>query len=377
MAVSGTSEPRAPSQAAPKTGGGKQRAPTGIIKREGRLAFWLLLPTFLVLITVAFYPLISVFFLSFTNTVFASAEPSEIVGFDNYRQLLSMTVKQLPPEIDETTGQPVVDPETGEVDYESPVRVLPREPMRFREVTTFSLFGNQYVLGATDPDFIRAIWDTIVFTITSVAFEVVLGMIVALVVNRAFRGRGAMRAIMLVPWAIPTAVSSRLWAEMFASDRTGVFNVIFETLGIGSGQIPFLQIAGFQVWAMVIIDVWKTTSFMALLILAGLQTIPADIYEAASVDGANKVTQFFRMTLPMLRGTLAVALIFRTLDALRVFDLFQIVLAQSRYSMATFTYYELINNRAAGYSSASSVVIFIIILIFALGYVSRVGVRES
>ena len=129
--------------------------------------------------------------------------------------------------------------------------------------------------------------------------------------------------------------------------------------------------------AMVAIDVWKTTPFMALLILACLQLIPKDVYEAADVDGASPLRQFWSVTLPMLRPTLAVALVFRTLDALRVFDLFQIVLAQSRYSMASFSYYELINDRAMGYSSASGTIIFLLIFVFAVSYIRILGVQAE
>jgi trehalose/maltose transport system permease protein len=128
---------------------------------------------------------------------------------------------------------------------------------------------------------------------------------------------------------------------------------------------------------MVAIDVWKTTPFMTLLLLAGLQLISKDVYEAADVDGANKFRQFWTITLPMLKPTLAVALVFRTLDALRVFDLFQIVLAQSRYSMGSFVYYELINNRAMGYSSAGGVIMFITIFIFAVTYIKILGVQSE
>ncbi len=128
---------------------------------------------------------------------------------------------------------------------------------------------------------------------------------------------------------------------------------------------------------MIVIDVWKTTPFMALLILAGLQLIPKDIYEAADVDGSGPIRTFFSMTLPLLRGTIAVALVFRTLDALRVFDLFQIVLGQARYSMASFTYYQLIQNRAMGYSSASSMIIFVVLSIFAIIYMRTLGVTSD
>lgn len=116
---------------------------------------------------------------------------------------------------------------------------------------------------------------------------------------------------------------------------------------------------------------------MALLLLAGLQLIPSDLYEAADVDGAGKLRQFWAITLPLLRPTIAVALVFRTLDAVRVFDLFQIVLAQKRYSMASYAYYELINGQRMGYSSATSVVIFVIITVFAIGYIRLLGVDND
>ena len=255
--------------------------------------------------------------------------------------------------------------------------VLPRDPLRYRQVTQFNLFGTQFVLGATDPNFIRSIWDTLIFAVATVFLELVLGMIVALIVNANFTGRSLMRAIILIPWAIPTAVSSQMWAYMLQSNRTGLFNTVLWYLGVGSGEIAFLSDPALQLPSMIMIDVWKTTPFMALLLLAGLQLIPQDIYEAADVDGAGPVRSFFQLTLPLLNGTIAVALVFRTLDALRVFDLFQIVLGQARFSMASFTYYELIQNRSMGYSSASSVVIFVVLSIFAVIYMRSLGVKSE
>jgi trehalose/maltose transport system permease protein len=358
----------------------KKSGLSDLAKREERLAYWLLIPTFFIIVVIAFYPLGSVFYNSFTNKVFASDAPTEVVGLDNYKKLLSVTIKELPPVLDENTGEPVIDQETGEPQYERAINVLPREPNRFREVTQFTLFGNRYVLGATDRDFIRAVWDTVVFTLATVMLELVLGMGIALVINgfpARSVARAAIMAVMLVPWAIPTAVSSRMWEWMFGPTRTGFFNVVFQYLGLGNGQIPFLTDERFQLPAMIVIDVWKTTPFMALLLLAGLQLISKDIYEASNVDGASKWRQFWSMTLPLLRPAVAVALIFRTLDALRVFDVFQIVLAQSRYSMASYTYYQLIGARAMGYSSASSVVIFLLILVFAMAYIRLLGVESE
>jgi trehalose/maltose transport system permease protein len=207
--------------------------------------------------------------------------------------------------------------------------------------------------------------------------ETVIGLGIALVVNSKFKGRGVMRTIMLVPWAIPTAVSSRMWEYMFNSTRTGFVNVVFQVLGLGNGQIPFLVDQAWQLPAMITIDVWKTTPFMALLLLAGLQLIPRELYEAADVDGAGRIRQFFSVTLPLLQPTIAVALVFRTLDAVRVFDLFQIVLTKTRYSMASFAYYQLIDSQAMGYSSASSVIIFALITVFAIFYIRLLGVSDE
>jgi trehalose/maltose transport system permease protein len=244
-------------------------------------------------------------------------------------------------------------------------------------VAQFNILGNQYVIGATEPDFIRAIKDTLVFTVVSVILETILGLGIALVVNSGFKGRGVMRATMLVPWAIITVVSARIWQGMLGATRTGFLNVILDGLGLGNGQMAFLREASLQLPAIIAVDVWKTTSFMALLLLAGLQTIPWDLYEAADVDGASKLRQFRSITLPLLMPALTVALIFRTLDALRVFDVFQVLLGRTRYSMATFAQDQLIQYQAAGMSSAASVIIFIMILVFAVLYIRALGVKTE
>ncbi len=354
----------------------KRRRQSELAKGEQRLAYWLLVPTLVVLVAIAFYPLGSVFYSSFTNDTFASTVETDFVGIQNYSDLLSLTITELPQELDEA-GQTVLDPLTGDPEYVSPVQVLPRQPRRYSEVFTFGFFGSQYVLGATDADFILSIIDTLVFTVATIALEALLGLGIALVLNVPFRGRGVMRAAMLVPWAILTAVSSRIWEWMFIDTRAGFFNVVFQKLGLSDGQTPFLADESFQLPAAIIIDVWKTTPFMALLLLAGLALIPDELYEAAEVDGASRWSQFKSITLPLLKPTLAVALVFRTLDALRVFDLFQIVFAQKKYSMASFAYYELIDSQRLGYSSAASVVIFFLITIFAFFYIKGLGLTDD
>jgi multiple sugar transport system permease protein len=160
-------------------------------------------------------------------------------------------------------------------------------------------------------------WDsmfvTVFFTVCTVVFEVVLGMWMAIVMNRAFRGRALLRASVLVPWAIPTAVTAKLWYFIFAYD--GIANKI---LGI---HVLWTGGAWASRFAVIIADVWKTTPFIALLILAGLQVIPADVYEAARVDGASAWQRFTRVTLPLVKPALIVAILFRVLDVLRIYDL--------------------------------------------------------
>ncbi len=344
---------------------------------EQRSAYLLVTPALLVVLVVAIYPLGSGLLKSFTDETFASDRAPAYVGLRNYSSLLGVAVRITKPLTDLATGAALTDSRTGAPKYPSPDDVLPRRPVRYSLLSEFSVLGTRVVVGARNPAFILAILNTLAFTLITISFEVTLGTLLALLLQRRFRGRGALRAIMLVPWAIPTVISSRMWAWMFASTRAGFFNVILQCAGIGNGQIPFLEIKGWQLPIMCIIDIWKTTPFMTLLVLAGLQLIPLELYEAAEVDGVTRTRRFWRITLPLLRQTLAVALVFRTLDALRVFDLFQIVLGESRYSMASYTYYQLIQNRAAGYSAASGVIIFLLIFGFAVLYTRILGFQAA
>src|SRR5690349_23854084 len=171
--------------------------------------------------------------------------------------------------------------------------------------------------GAIGAQFYDAFWVTLFFTVVSVVIEVLLGMWFAMIMNRDFKGRGLVRAAILVPWAIPTAVTAKLFFFMFAYD--GIINKLIGFVGISP------QLWTSDPWAakfaIIIADVWKTTPFMALLILAGLQLIPGDVYEAAQIDGATKWQTFVRITLPLVKVPLMVAVLFRTLDVLRIYDL--------------------------------------------------------
>jgi trehalose/maltose transport system permease protein len=282
--------------------------------RQTRLAWLLVLPTLLVVAFVAGYPLAQVFYYSFHRADISFVEPTEFVGFKNYIFLLQ------------------------------------------------------------DPDFRGALWNTLRFTVASVFLETVLGLAIALVIHSNFRGRGIVRAAILIPWAIPTVVSAKMWQWML-NDIYGVINVILLNTGLVANKIAFLANPNTVLWAMVAVDVWKTTPFMALLLLAGLQLIPSDIYEAADIDGASRWQQFWTLTLPLLTPALVVALIFRTLDALRVFDVIFVMVGvnTATRSLAIYNRQTLIDFQDLGYGSAVSVAILVIIFIFVVLYMRAAG----
>jgi trehalose/maltose transport system permease protein len=219
----------------------------------------------------------------------------------------------------------------------------------------------------TDPDWWRSVWNTVWFALVSVSIETVLGMVVALILNAAFPGRGIMRAIILIPWAIPTVVSAKMWNWML-HDQFGVINDMLLSIGLISAPITWTASPDTALWTVVMVDVWKTTPFMALLILAALQMLPQDIYEAARVDGVHPIRVFFRVTLPLIRPALLVAVIFRALDALRVFDLIYVLTANSRdtMSMSVYARQQLVDFQEVGLGSAASTLIFLIIALLVV-----------
>jgi multiple sugar transport system permease protein len=219
--------------------------------------------------------------------------------------------------------------------------------------------------GTLGSQFWPAMSATIFFTVASVVLEVVLGMWMALVMARAFKGRGLLRASVLVPWSIPTAVTAKLWFFIFAF--AGVANSLFNTEILWTGsQWPAR-------FAVVIADVWKTTPFIALLILAGLQIIPGDVYEAAKVDGATAWQRFTRITLPLVRPALLVAVLFRTLDVLRIFDL-PYILTQGANGTTTLSIL-VVNQIRQGFNSAAalSTITFVFIFLVAFVFVRVLG----
>jgi len=227
-----------------------------------------------------------------------------------------------------------------------------------------------------DPAWWRSVQNTVVFTVFSVSIETVLGLGVAMLVNTNLRIKGVMRAAMLTPWAILTVVSAQMWRWMY-NDVFGVLNDILKRLHIIHTSISWLTEPAIALPAVIAVDVWKTTPFMALLLLAGLQTIPGELYEAAVVDGSSKWQQFVRITFPLLRPALLVALIFRTLDALRVFDVIYVMTGTvpSTMSMSVYARQQLVDFGKLGYGSAVTILILLIIGIFTAAYMVSLRVE--
>jgi trehalose/maltose transport system permease protein len=307
--------------AAAPVSSGAQRSE--LMAQRVRAARLFLLPMMIALAVVAGWPLLRSIWFSFTDASLNDLYGAEWIGFENYLRWQTL--------------------ESGRTVYRGLL---------------------------VDRDWWNAVWNTVRFAFISVSIEAVLGMIVALVLNAEFKGRGLVRAAILIPWAIPTIVSARMWGWML-NDQFGIINDILLNLGLISQRIAWTASTDTAMTAVLIVDVWKTTPFMALLILAGLQMIPRDIYEAADLDGVHPVKQFFKITLPLVRPALMVAIIFRILDALRIFDLIYVLTpnSDSTKTMSVLARENLFEFDNFALGSAQSTLLFVIIAVFTSLYI--------
>jgi trehalose/maltose transport system permease protein len=224
-------------------------------------------------------------------------------------------------------------------------------------------FAN-YAALVRDPLWWRAVANTLVFAVVSVSLETVLGLVIALALDARLRGRGLLRAAVLIPWAIPTVVSAKMWGWML-HDLYGVVNAMLLALGLIAAPWAWLADPVLSMAAVIAVDVWKATPFVALLALAALQVLPHELYEAARIDGAHPVRAFFAITLPLIRPALLVAVVFRGLDALRVFDVIYVLTGNNANtaSMSVFARQQLVEFQDAGYGSAAATCLFLVVAI--------------
>jgi len=291
-----------------------RRGRRSVFREERRLGAAMLLPALAVIGLVAAYPIGYAFWLSLNEYSVITPGLSRFVGLDNYSEALGSS------------------------------------------------------------EFWDAMVTTLVFTVASVGLELVIGLGMALVMHQAFRGRALLRAVVLVPWAILTVVTAITWRTMFEPDL-GFVNTTLGALSLPGADIVWLGERGYALGVMILADVWKTAPFMALLILAGLQGIPDELHDAAKVDGASTWQRFRRITLPLLVPAITVALIFRTLDAMRVFDLPYVLTkgANGTETLSLIAQEELVTNRNTGLGSALSVLTFLTVMGVSFLYIRFIG----
>ncbi|GCA50806.1 carbohydrate ABC transporter permease [Sinorhizobium sp. KGO-5] len=278
------------------------------MERQQRRTAWIfLLPLLLTLVAVAIWPLARSIFFSFTDAYLDAPSDYGFVGFENFVEV------------------------------------------------------------AEDPVFWGAVRNTLVFTLVSVGLETLLGLAIALLLHRAFPGRGIVRAAILIPWAMPMVVSARIW-EWMLNDQFGLINKLLVALGLVEKGVAWTADPSLILGTVIFIDVWVTTPFMVLLILAGLQLIPEEIYEAADVSGVPHWKRFWSITLPLATPAIGVAILFRALDALRMFDLSYVLAANNENTMTMSIYArdQLISFQDLGLGAAASTWVFMIIGLIAI-----------
>lgn len=289
-----------------------------LLSRERIFAVSLLAPCFLFVTVFAFYPILYSVYLSLHKIILGLPSLGQpFIGLENYRELLNDRIA------------------------------------------------------------LHSLVNTLVFVFATTFFEILFGLVIALVINKHFRGRGTVRAAILVPWAIPTVVSSQMWRFIF-NDKYGLLNYIISGQST-SAYTAWLAGPATAFAAIVIADVWKTSSFAGLLILAGLQIIPDELYEAAKIDGASAWQQFKRITLPLIKPAILIALLFRTMDAFRVFDLVFVMTqggpADSTNVLQFYGYKKIFAEGLMGYGSTISVLVFLITLVISLFYIRIIGTK--
>lgn len=319
-----TAEAEIAERAAGAAGNAIQPQKSQLTRSRVRAAWLFLTPMLILLVMVAGWPLLRTIWFSFTDANLSDLGSARFVGFENY--------------------------------------------LAYND-------GEWYGVLA-DGEWWNAVWNTLKFSVISVALETILGLIVALVLNASFPGRSLVRAAVLIPWAIPTIVSAKMWGWMM-HDQFGILNHMLMGIGLISAPLAWTASPDLAMTAVIMVDVWKTTPFMALLILAALQMLPTDCYEAARVDGIHPVRVFFKVTLPLIQPALMVAVIFRLLDALRIFDLIYVLTSNSKdtMSMSVYARQQLVDFQAVGYGSAASTLLFFTVALCVVLYITFGRVR--
>ncbi len=286
-------------------------------RRDSRLAVWLLAPSLAFVAIIGAFPVLSQFVLSFTHYNMKFADERGFAGLENFARL------------------------------------------------------------ATDATFLQDFWQTVYFTVISVGFELTFGLAAALALNRIGRGRAPVSTSVVLPWALPTVVAATMWS-LILNDRMGLLNSVLVRLGAIDTPVVWLG-PGLAMGSIILADVWKTTPFVAIILLGGLKSIPDQYYEAAALDGASRWHQLRFVTMPLLRPFIAIALLFRTMDAFRIFDIIWVLTggATKTETLSIYIYRVLFRYSDLGYGSAMTVALFLIVFLMSLGLLKIMKVTRE
>jgi multiple sugar transport system permease protein len=324
------------------------------------------------------------FYLSLTNTRLISKDPAKFVRFTNYARLLRVRVIELEPEIDPDSGEPLVD-ETGQIVYPR-VRTILREDERYKdlnlsEITQFDLFGKHYVLTAGDPDFWVGLKNNFYFVIVVVPITTALALFLAMLVNQKIRGAEVYRTIYFSPVVTSMIVVAVIWTFLYNSDA-GMINSFLNWVSFGAIEPQsWLTDPKLAFPSIMLLSIWQGVGFQMVIYLAGLQEIPEDLYEAAAIDGANKIQEFLQITLPMLRNTTIFIVISTTILAFGVFTQIDVLRTTGSVNIdaTTTTMINVVRQgfteQRIGYASAITVIFFLIVLTVSI--IQRVLIPEE
>jgi len=253
--------------------------------------------------------------------------------------------------------------------------------MQLQNITSPRFIGiDNYIKLSQDTTFLQSLRNTVYFSVLSVILELLIGFIAALLMDLKFKGRAFLRATILIPWAIPGIIIALIFQYMF-NDRLGIINVMLIKFHLINSPVLWLGTKGYAMWSVIVVDVWKQVPFMALILVAGLQMIPKELYESCDVDGATYLEKLFYITIPQMKPVIMVALLFRTMGAFKVFDTIYGLTGggpgNSTSSISVYAYKTLFNDLDFGYGSTIAIATFVIIFILCLGYIKLLGTEKE
>jgi multiple sugar transport system permease protein len=372
MAERSTTEKKAPP---PKRAGISQAQ-----RNEAITAYLFMAPAAIGLILFMVVPFLMAFYLSLTDTRLMSPNPPEFVGFENYKNMLKVKFAVMEPLTDEETGEVLRD-EAGNIEYPRSRTILRgnEEYEGFRELTQFNFFGTHYLVATGDPVFWIGMKNNFYFALIVVPLQTAFALLLAVLINQKIKGANIYRALYFTPVVVPMVVVSVIWFFLY-NPGAGTINAFIEQVTFGLvGPQEWLANPKLAFPSIIVLSIWQGVGFQMVIFLAGLQEIPTEIYEAAAIDGCNKLEEFFFVTLPQLRNTTIFVVLATTILAFQLFTQVDIMTGGGPSDSTVTTILHVVNEGRrqlrAGYASAITVIFFLVVLIISI--LQRVIVKEE